>query len=338
MSIRFLALAFGLCAALYNIHPAYAVVAPTKSIGSACHELGETLFDADQTTTIGCFKRINSQPNCGTEAAPTCTYKQMALPAGLVRVSFELVGAGGGGGGGDWMTNGGNGGMADVLRFDTYLSKGVQLTVSPGGAGFGGMGGALGKNLGDGGSALMGRGGDGGGTDGSNTPQVGPSGVGGGGGAASVVMGEGIFAVAAGGGGGGGGSYSVTGGAGNPAVGGALGMDGTDGLNGCNGRDGGGGGGGGGGYPGGRGGSYGCDYSVTSVGGNKGVSYLSLPNGSLPFSRVANNGGVGIGGAAGGSIANGGNGACGRVTIWSSTGARAQFDCAGVSPPMWIVQ
>lgn len=326
-------LAFGVVLGLSFFSMAGQVSA--QNIGELCSDFGATQLSVDGTTVLGCLKQYASQANCGTAASPTCIWKSFATPEVLLRVSFEIVGAGGGGGGMDSGGTPGTGGSGDVLRFDVLLPAGRVLTISPGG---GGSASSVQGNLdyGDsGGSGLFASGGHGGMAGVRNDGTVhGASGRGGGGGAASVVIGDDIFAVAAGGGGGGGASCNVNGASGNvDGQGGASGPNGAAGKAGCNGDDGGGGGGGGGGYPGGAGGLGGCDYdrgNLVSRGGKKGTSYYSGTT-ALAFTRSTNNSGVGSGGAPYA------NGQCGRVTIWSSTGTKYQFDC-NTSSPQWKVQ
>ncbi len=291
----------------------------------------------------------------------------------LVRISFELVGAGGGGGSGDWNA-GGNGAGGQIVQFDAMLHRGAILTVSVGSGGSGGVdysayyptwspANGLSAIQVDGGSGLFARGGAGG----LNASS------GGGGGAAAAVLGDSLFAVAGGGGGGGGAAYQETGLNGNQDWGGPEevawlpsfpkplpGLDGEPGYIGCNdmtayyGQDGGGGGGGGSGYPGGTGGFWGCDNYNAGItnpqtgltgqpgypasGGMNGQDYFSISNsyGRLPFTKSSNSAGVGSGGMGTGGL-EGGQGQCGRVTIWSSAGQKFQFDC-NASSPMWIVQ
>lgn len=303
---------------------------PNKYAGEPCVELGTSMLSADKTSVIGCFKKYGTQTNCGTETSPTCIFKLMAVPGNLVKVSFELVGGGGGGGGNECCTVlGGAGGPANVLRFSTYLPKGEQISISTGSGGLSGSMG-LGVSGADGGSGLMAFGGRGGGTGGGGDTRPGPSGIGGGGGAASIVFGKGLFAVAGGGGGGGGASLYVAGGVASSEKGGAQSLNGLSGAWGCNGRDGGGGGGGGGGYPGGSGGDWGCDSSSGGKGGKMGISYYNSTYGSSTNPYPTNSSGRGTGGAAQS------DGICGRITIWSSTGAKHQFDCHGA--PFWTVE
>lgn len=370
------ALLLALTAFLQMISPAHAQMCdPTTSqipcANQQCDKLGTSQMDADRSAIIVCLPVTSA---IGIDDCTNgCTWQNSATPP-LLRISFELVGAGGGGGAADWNP-GGNGAGGQIVQFDAMLHRGAVLTVSVGSGGSGGVtysayyptySPANGEAViqVDGGSGLFARGGAGGLTA--------SSGGGGGGGAASVILGDGLFAVAGGGGGAGGAAEGETGLNGNQDWGGPAevtwlpsfpkpspGLDGEPGYIGCNdetayyGQDGGGGGGGGGGYPGGPGGFWGCDnYNAgmtnpqtgltaqsgyPASGGMNGQSYFSISNsyGRLPFTKSSNSTGVGAGGLNGGYQGN--QGQCGRVTIWSSTGQTFQFDCHS-SSPMWVVQ
>jgi len=73
-----LAAVFFLCLLTMFPHAAKA-----ENVGAPCSTLGVTKLADDLTTTIGCFKVTASQPDCGTEAAPTCIYKSMT-PSNII--------------------------------------------------------------------------------------------------------------------------------------------------------------------------------------------------------------------------------------------------------------
>jgi hypothetical protein len=161
----------------------------TACISQPCDQLGATNMDSDRASIIQCLLITPANINVNDCASGGgCVWQGNPGPP-LVRISFELVGAGGGGGASDASGPGGSGAGGQIVQFDAWVHRGAVLTVS---VGSGGGGGPHGYNLNDytdnGGSGLYARGGSGG---------VGVISSGGGGGAGSVVLGDDVFAVQA---------------------------------------------------------------------------------------------------------------------------------------------
>lgn len=222
----------------------------------------------------------------------------------VIRVSFDIVGAGGAAGRDDNVSgHGGYGGDGDIVQFDLLLPLGTVLGLY---VGVGAVTGATTRAEGCPGIARGGLGGDNGRSGGGGQPSV-------------VMLGARPLGGSGGGGGGagGGGSPAADGGPGNSTAGlrwGGYpdGADSSDGLQGA----------GGGGVE--VGGEHGL---VAHQGGARGSSLV--PVGALPFTGAASHVGAGKGSAPN----PGWSGEPGRITltvrgvatVFNFTGAAQQF-------------
>ena len=107
---------------------------PTACSQQPCNSLGTTAIDADHATIIACLLVMPDLAATDCASGGGCIWQSNPGPP-LVRVCFELVGAGGGGGSGDCCPNpGGNGAPGLINQFDAWLHKGA-VSLGTGGGG-----------------------------------------------------------------------------------------------------------------------------------------------------------------------------------------------------------
>jgi hypothetical protein len=126
------------------------LTSPTSCLGQPCDQLGATNLDSDRASILQCL--LITPASLSVTDCPGgggCTWRSTSSPP-LVRVSFELVGAGGGGSPCDSGLSapcdgfGAAGANGQLLQFDALLHRGAVLTVSVGGGGGGGITGGIG--------------------------------------------------------------------------------------------------------------------------------------------------------------------------------------------------